>query len=88
MLSNNLLFPLPGIKDSKSVRMSLFYDIGTLYGGTPFNLTAEQMVRASYGVGMLWVSPLGPIQVSYAIPMFNQPLDNIQSFQFTMGQMF
>lgn len=88
MLSNNLLFPLPGIKDTKSVRMSLFYDIGTLYGGTPFNLTAEQMVRASYGVGMLWVSPMGPIQVSYAIPMFNQPLDNIQSFQFTMGQMF
>ncbi len=88
MLSNNLLFPLPGIKDTKSVRMSLFYDIGTLYGGTPFDLTAEQMVRASYGVGMLWVSPMGPIQVSYAIPMFNQPLDNIQSFQFTMGQMF
>jgi outer membrane protein insertion porin family len=88
MLSNNLLFPLPGIKDTKSVRMSLFYDIGTLYGGTPFNLTPEQMVRASYGVGMLWVSPMGPIQVSYAIPMFNQPLDNIQSFQFTMGQMF
>jgi outer membrane protein insertion porin family len=87
-LSNNLLFPMPGIKDDKSVRMSLFYDIGSLFGGSPFDLTPQQMLRASYGLGMLWVSPLGPIQVSYALPMFNQPLDNIQSFQFTMGQMF
>jgi outer membrane protein insertion porin family len=87
-LSNNLLFPIPGVKDEHSVRASLFYDIGTLFGGTPFDLTAAQMVRASYGVGVLWVSPMGPIQVSYAFPMFNQPNDNIQSFQFTMGSMF
>lgn len=87
-LSNNLLFPMPGIKDEKSVRMNLFYDIGALYGGTPFNLNAEQMVRASYGLGVLWMSPLGALQVSYAFPMFNQPTDNIQSFQFTLGSMF
>ncbi|MEN9945949.1 MAG: outer membrane protein assembly factor BamA [Pseudomonadota bacterium] len=87
-MSNNLLFPLPGVKDEHAARMSLFYDIGTLYGGTPFDLTPAQMLRASYGVGLLWVSPLGPIQVSYARPMFNQPLDNIQNFQFTMGQNF
>lgn len=87
-LSNNLLFPLPGIKDDRSVRMSLFYDIGTLFGGTPFDLTPEQMIRASYGLGLLWISPLGPIQISYAIPMFNTPTDNIQSFQFTLGHNF
>ncbi len=87
-LSNNLMFPIPGVKDEHSVRASLFYDIGTLFGGNPFDLTAEQMVRASYGVGLLWISPMGPIQVSYAIPMFNQPSDNVQSFQFTLGSMF
>ena len=87
-LSNNLMFPIPGVKDEKSVRMSLFYDIGTLFGGSPFDLTPEQMIRASYGVGLLWISPMGPIQVSYALPMFNQPNDNVQSFQFTLGSMF
>lgn len=87
-LSNNLLFPLPGVKDSKSVRMSLFYDMGSLWGGNSFDLTPQQMFRASYGVGMLWVSPLGPIQISYAFPMFSQPNDTIQPFQFTLGTMF
>ena len=87
-ISNNLLFPMPGIKDDKTVRLSLFYDVGTLFGGAPFALTPEQMVRASYGVGLVWISPMGPIQLSYAIPMFNQPNDNIQSFQFTLGSMF
>lgn len=88
MLSNNLMFPLPGVKDEKSVRMSVFYDMGTLFGGSPFDLTAEQMFRASYGVGLLWISPMGPIQLSYAVPLFSQPNDTVQSFQFTMGQMF
>lgn len=87
-LSNNLLFPLPGVKDSKSVRMSLFYDMGSLWGGNSFDLTAEQMFRASYGVGMLWISPLGPIQISYAFPMFTQANDSLQPFQFTLGTMF
>lgn len=87
-LSNNLLFPMPGVKDDKTVRMSAFYDIGTLYGGDPFGINPLQAVRASYGVGLVWISPMGPIQISYAIPMFNQPNDNIQNFQFTLGSMF
>jgi outer membrane protein insertion porin family len=87
-LSNNLLFPMPGVKDDKTVRMSAFYDIGTLYGGDPFGINPLQAVRASYGIGLVWISPMGPIQISYAIPMFNQPNDNIQNFQFTLGSMF
>lgn len=87
-LSNNLLFPLPGVKDQRSVRMSLFYDMGSLWGGNSFDLTPAQMFRASYGVGMLWISPMGPIQISYAEPMFSQPNDTIQKFQFTLGTMF
>jgi outer membrane protein insertion porin family len=87
-MSNNLLFPVPGVKDEKSVRMSLFYDIGSLWGGNSFDLSPAQMVRASYGTGLLWISPMGPIQVSYAIPMFSQPNDTVQNFQFTLGTMF
>lgn len=87
-LSNNLLFPIPGVKDQKSVRMSAFYDMGSLWGGNAFDLTASQMFRASYGVGLLWISPMGPIQLSYAEPLFSQPNDTIQKFQFTLGSMF
>ena len=88
IFSNELLFPMPGIKDNKSVRLSLFYDLGALWGGSNFNLTAEQSLRAGYGVGINWISPLGPIKLSYALPMFNKPNDNLQAFQFMLGSSF
>lgn len=88
VFTNDILFPLPGMKDSKSVRLSVFYDMGSLWGGNSFGLTPEQAFRASYGVGLNWISPLGPIKVSYALPMFNQPTDNLQPFQFMLGSSF
>lgn len=88
IMSNEILFPMPGIREQKTVRMSVFYDIGSLWGGNPFGLTPEQSVRASYGLGLTWISPLGPIKLSYAMPMFNQPNDNLEPFQFMLGTSF
>lgn len=88
ILDNEILFPMPGIKDDKSVRLSVFYDIGSLWGGNNFNLSPEQGVRASYGLGLTWLSPLGPIKLTYALPMFNQPNDYLQPFQFLIGTSF
>ncbi len=88
ILTNELLFPMPGVKEEKSVRLSLFYDMGALWGGSSFGLTPQQSFRASYGVGVTWISPLGPIKVVYALPLFNQPNDNLQPIQFMLGSSF
>lgn len=88
VLSNEVMFPLPGLSDDRLIRLSVFYDTASLWGGSQFNLTPEQNFRASYGLGVTWISPLGPIKVSYALPMFNQPGDQLYPFQYMMGTTF
>lgn len=88
VFSNELMFPLPGLKEDRLIRLSVFYDTASLWGGSQFNLTPEENFRASYGLGVTWISPLGPIKVSYALPMFNQPSDQLYPFQYMMGTTF
>jgi outer membrane protein insertion porin family len=45
-------------------------------------------MRYSYGLGVTWFSPAGPIQLSWATPLNSQPQDKLQNFQFSMGGMF
>ncbi|MDD4911939.1 MAG: outer membrane protein assembly factor BamA [Sideroxydans sp.] len=82
-----ILFPFPGMEKEKSVRLSAFLDGGAVYGAaTPYE--ASIGMRYSYGVGVTWFSPAGPIQLSWATPLNSQPQDKLQNFQFSMGGMF
>ncbi|MDB5863841.1 MAG: surface antigen [Betaproteobacteria bacterium] len=77
------LFPFPGLQGERSVRMSAFMDTGM----TGENYSLSQM-RVSAGVGVLWVSPMGPLKISIAAPLRSQPDDRKQIFQFTFGGAF
>ena len=82
-----LLFPMPGMVKDKSVRLSAFVDAGAVYGEG--NVIAEaDGLRYSTGVAFAWVSPMGPLKISVAKPLNQQPSDKIQKFQFTLGSMF
>ena len=80
-----LLMPVPWIKE-KSVRMSGFVDAGAVYG--PGDLPGSEGLRYSAGVAFTWISPMGPIKLSYAVPLNKQAVDRLQKFQFTLGSMF
>ncbi|MBU1214965.1 MAG: outer membrane protein assembly factor BamA [Gammaproteobacteria bacterium] len=82
-----ILFPMPGMEKSKSLRMSLFLDGGAVYGDATQQLASEGM-RYAAGLGLTWFSPAGPIQISWAKALNSQPQDKLQFFQFTMGGMF
>jgi outer membrane protein insertion porin family len=45
-------------------------------------------LRYSVGVGIAWISPLGPLKLSYAYPINQKPEDRIQRFQFQIGTGF
>ena len=45
-------------------------------------------LRYSIGVGIAWISPLGPLKISYAYPLNRKPEDRIQQFQFQIGTGF
>ena len=78
-----ILMPVPGMANEKSVRLSAFFDTGTV--GESYSFSD---FRAAAGVGILWVSPFGPLKLSVAQPFRVQVGDTRQRIQFTFGQQF
>ncbi|MDO8413582.1 MAG: outer membrane protein assembly factor BamA, partial [Gallionellaceae bacterium] len=81
-----LLLPMPGLSDEKSVRVSLFVDGGAVYGDG--SLAGTSGMRYSAGMAFTWVSPIGPLKISYGVPLNSQPGDKTQRTQFTLGSIF
>lgn len=87
-----LFFPLPGLKDDGSLRMSAFVDAGATFG--PFDNFGRYEkfalgdLRYSAGLAVLWVSPLGPLKFSLAQPLVSKEGDKKEVFQFTLGNVF
>jgi outer membrane protein insertion porin family len=77
-------FPLPGMKKSESLRMSAFIDGGGVFDDS---LSFSQM-RYSMGIGGLWLSPFGPLNISLAMPLNDGQFDKTETFQFGMGTNF
>ena len=81
------LFPFPGLEGDRSVRMSAFVDAGMI-SDKNFPIQSQNDFRYSTGLAVLWVSPMGPLKISAALPIKNQSLDRTQPFQFTIGGVF
>ena len=81
-----LILPLPFIRDSKAFRITTYLDAGNVFGpGQKFEFSE---LRASAGVSGIWISPFGPLTISLGWPFNDQPGDDIQNFQFTLGTAF
>jgi outer membrane protein insertion porin family len=81
-----MLFPFPGLENDKSVRLSAFVDTAVV-GDTADNFNLNYL-RASAGLSLQWVSPIGPLKISAGFPFRYQPDDRLQRFQFTIGGIF
>ncbi|QWE18074.1 outer membrane protein assembly factor BamA [Polynucleobacter corsicus] len=75
--------PVPGSGVDKTLRVFGFVDGGNVYAEN-INL----VLRYSYGLGLSWISPLGPLKFSYGIPIKSLPTDNVQRLQFQVGTAF
>ncbi|MDB5797272.1 MAG: bamA [Paucimonas sp.] len=81
-----LQFPLPGA--DRSFRWFTFFDAGQVY-----NLDAGERINAaslrySAGVGLSWISPVGPLKLSFGSPLNAKANDIKQALQFTLGTGF
>ncbi|WP_243831402.1 outer membrane protein assembly factor BamA [Thiosulfativibrio zosterae] len=81
--SAELVFPMPFIEDSSNIRVSLFLDAGNVF--TDFNQVKVEEFRASTGLGISWITPVGPLAFSLARALNDQPDDKTQVFQFNLG---
>lgn len=93
--------PFPGAGNDRTLRLYSFFDVGNVFadraeGVTDAQWDAQKKLRASVGIGISWVSPLGPLRLAYAIPVQSQkadpankiPEDRMQRVQFQIGTSF
>jgi outer membrane protein insertion porin family len=81
-----LYFPVPGTGNDKSLRFFGFTDAGNVWREDERLTSAELGVSA--GIGLSWISPMGPLRLSWGKPLQSKPTDRIQNFQFQIGTGF
>jgi outer membrane protein insertion porin family len=86
VLNAEFVTPFPGAGNDKTLRLFGFTDAGRAFGDAEKISLSE--LRASAGIGLSWISPLGPLRFSYAIPIRKQTDDKIQRLQFQIGTSF
>ncbi|VWC59814.1 membrane protein [Burkholderia lata] len=79
--------PLPGTGYDRTLRVFTFVDGGNVWG-TEGNSVGANGLRYSYGVGLEWISPIGPLKIDYALPIVHHTGDQYQKFQFQIGTSF
>ncbi len=99
-----LILPLPE-KWRSQARATLFYDVGNVFDtgevkftdklGSPIEYKPDfDELRASVGIGVQWLAPLGLFRFSYAFPLNAYEgsdrfyKDELERLQFSIGQAF
>lgn len=85
-LNAELVAPFPGAGNDKTLRLFAFVDAGNVYGEDDKFQLSE--LRASTGIGISWISPLGPLRLAYANPIRKFDGDRLQKIQFQIGTSF
>lgn len=84
-------FPV-GLPEEWGIRGRGFSDFGTLFGfdtdADTSTIEDDAALRVSAGVGVTWVSPLGPVAVDFAIPFIREDYDEVERFSFSFGTSF
>ena len=85
-LNGELYFPVPGTGSDRTLRIFAFTDAGNVWREDE-TVTASSL-RVSAGLGLSWISPVGPLKLSWGVPLRVQRNDRIQRFQFQIGTAF
>jgi outer membrane protein insertion porin family len=86
LLNTEFLMPFPGVGTDKTLRLFTFVDIGNVY--TDEESIDIAQLRSSAGMGLSWISPVGPLRFAFAKPIKKFDNDRIQTFQFQIGTAF
>lgn len=87
LTSLEYFFPAPGTaEDNNKLRLSLFIDGGMVYGA---NESVDlNTLRFTAGLSVSWFTAVGPLRLSFSTPLNEEPGDETESFQFSIGVPF
>ena len=92
--SLELFAPAPvGGQFEKTLRLGAFFDVGNVWATYDSDLLTSTSfdigdLRYSTGLSVTWLSPVGALSVSFALPLNEEEGDDTQVFQFGFGQTF
>jgi outer membrane protein insertion porin family len=79
--------PLPGTGYDRTLRVFTFVDGGNVWGDEGSSVGANGL-RYSYGAGLEWISPIGPLKLDIGLPIVRHAGDQYEKFQFQIGTSF
>lgn len=87
-----LQFPL-GLPKEFGINGILFSENGTVYGVDQISKSSGDVVdsssiRSSYGLSIVWSSPMGPIRVDFSKIAKKEDYDRTETFRFSFGTSF
>lgn len=85
-LNAEVVAPFPGAGNDRTLRVFGFFDAGNVFGEN--ESVRFKDLRASAGVGLSWISPVGPLRIAIANPVRKEAGDKIQKLQFQIGTAF
>jgi|TARA_Y100000310_G_scaffold329287_1_gene398837 outer membrane protein insertion porin family len=92
--SAEILFPLPFVKDRRSIKSVLFVDAGNVFNTDCPEISTTckdfdyRALRYSAGIAVTWITGFAPISFSLSVPFNDLKGDETESFQFELGRTF
>ena len=87
--SLGVTFPV-GLPKEYGVRGRVFSDAGSLgkNDSSVSTIKDSSSLRLSLGTGLLWTSPIGPINIDFSKALLKESFDKTQTFRFSVGAQF
>ena len=77
-----------GLPDKWNAKTNVFFDTANVWGVDDKSTDNSNKIRSSLGLGFSWISPLGPISLTYAEPITKSSTDDVEQFNFSIGSAF
>ena len=86
----NLTSTLPGLfTEIQDLDISLFYDAANIWGvDYSSSIDDNSKIRSSTGIALDWFTPIGPLSLSYSIPITKNSTDKTENVRFNIGTTF
>jgi outer membrane protein insertion porin family len=84
--NTEMLFAIDALGGAESFRLGLYFDAGSVFAD--YHDFDEKELRTSAGISAKWFTLIGPIELSYAVPLNDKAGDETQNFQFSLGAPF
>ena len=89
-------FPIPGLPKDSDISGSIFSDFGSIWGVdipsssayTKNDFHDDKSIRASVGVGLIWVTKMGPLRIDFAKALKKENYDQTRSLLFSFSTLF